>query len=372
MDYLSLRIASSFLQSRGTPSWRLTRMASMATAMVNAGLIEAGALKDVSKLRYQAVFLMGAGGSGKGFVGQRWMNYMPGGGGIPPEVLKQKMKEKLTEEERGLSNLQFEKVVQGLERYGIKVELEEGGSKASIPFRLYSYDNAGAQKEIDPGDWATALPPAIFKAVEGLKKVVFTTPVHELPSYWRQVNPDLYKEELAGYLETDPGYVHEMSSEMSKAYFEATILTGDPMFVDGTGANARKMEEQMDKARKAGYKISLVYVLVPLTVNHIRNALRARNVDPAIITTMWKAIDKSFHAVRGFADKTKVVINTNDSADQAAYLKSKQKVDDFIRAKTGEENLYEYIKQVAPQDLADWGSVLKGNEKSKNKWETRK
>lgn len=43
-------------------------------------LLTAGALTDVSKLRYQAVFLMGAGGSGKSYVGQRWMKYMPGGG----------------------------------------------------------------------------------------------------------------------------------------------------------------------------------------------------------------------------------------------------------------------------------------------------
>lgn len=370
MDLLSLRVAASVLKSRGTPSLRLANMTAAAQTLVNAGLVEAGALRDVSKLRYQAVFMMGAGGSGKGFVGQRWMNYMPGGDGIPPEVLKEKMKEKLTEEERGLTNLNFQKVMDAVERFGITIELEEGG-KASIPFRLYNYGPTG-RKEVLPEAWASELPAEVFRAVEGLKKVVFTTPVHELPSYWRQVNPDLYKEELAGYIESNPGYVHDMSADMSRAYFEATIRTGDPMFVDGTGSVPAKMKEQMDKARDAGYRVSLVYVLVPLTVNQIRNAIRPRNVNPSIITTAWKTIDNSFHEIKSIADRAKVVINRNDSADEAAYLKNKEKVDTFIRAKTGEENLYEYIKKVAPQDLADWGEILKGKESPKNKWETRK
>jgi len=106
---------------------------------------------------------------------------------------------------------------------------------------LYTYDQSGKQSLVPPDQWGTRLPPAIYKEVAGLEKLVFSTPKYELPSYWRQVNPDIYKEEIAGYLEKEPGYVHEMSSDMSKAYFEAAVETGDPLFVDGTGANYRKM-----------------------------------------------------------------------------------------------------------------------------------
>ena len=40
----------------------------------------AGPLTDVSKLRNQAVFMMGAGGSGKGTASKGWLKYAPGGG----------------------------------------------------------------------------------------------------------------------------------------------------------------------------------------------------------------------------------------------------------------------------------------------------
>lgn len=355
VSYLYLRNASrSFFDSRA-----LSHII-VADTLVEGGFVQAGELKDVSKLRYQAVFLMGAGGSGKGFVGQRWMKYMPGGGAnVPPNVLKEKLQQSLSEQERGLTNLQFETVVDSLKSKGIKVEPVAEGSMAALPFKLYSYGPNGEQ-EIPPEEWAQRLPSQIYSQVEGLKEVVFSTPIYELPSYWRQVNPDVYKEELIGYLNTEPGYVHEMSSQMAKAYFEAILKTGDPLFVDGTGSNPKKMAEQINAAKSAGYKISLVYVSVPLVVNQIRNALRSRNVDPGIVTHQWKAIYNSFAQVRGLVDKSKVVINRNDQADERAYLTHKTKVDSFIAAKTGYPTLGAYIQEVAPNEYGDWAKVLEG------------
>lgn len=322
----------------------------------------AGSLTDVSKLRFQAVFLMGAGGSGKGFAGHKWMKYMPGGGGSG--YSRSQMEKKLdqgdfTEQERGLSNLNFEKAIKRLkERYGIVVDLAEGGGSGRIPFRLYDYGKG--KREIPVKDWKNDLPPEVFKEVMGLTDVVFSTPKHELPNYWRQINPDIYKEELAGYKAEQPGFVHEMSSAMAKAYFEAALDTGDPLFVDGTGANLDKMEAQVKAAKKAGYKVSVVMVWVPLTVNQIRNATRSRNVDPMIVTGQWKAIKKNFSALRSQADKSKAIDNRNDSSDMGRFTSKYDFINDFIKRGTRGKypDLYALVKKEAPGEIASYGKIL--------------
>lgn len=321
----------------------------------------AGDLTDVSKLRYQAVFLMGAGGSGKGYAGHRWLKYMPGGGlsGVARKKWDKKQTEKITEEERGLSNLKFDQTVKALEKQGIRIELRDSASSASIPFVLWTYGPDG-QAIVKPEDWEAELPPPIYSEVMGLTEVVFKTPVHELPSYWRQVNPDIYKEELSGYMESQPGYVHEMSSEMSKAYFEAVLETGDPLFVDGTGANETKLVTQFAKVRKAGYSVSLVLIFVPLTVNHIRNATRARNVPPREVTKQWGLISSNYKKLKGQADVAKVIVNRNDSKDAATYNAESKKIDTFIRKGYGGkyQNLRELIKAVSPSEVAEWDRKL--------------
>lgn len=321
----------------------------------------AGPLTDVSKLRYQAVFLMGAGGSGKGYASHKWLKYMPGGGmsGAAREKWEEKVQEKMTEAERGLTNLEFEKASKRLEQQGILIEPVEGGG-AKMPFRLYTYDKQNRERLIPPERWEAELPPSIYKDVEGLEELIFSAPVHELPSYWRQINPDIYKEEISGYMEELPGYVHEMSSEMSKAYFEAAAETGDPLFVDGTGANAKKMVRQMAALKEAGYKVSLVLIFVPLTVNHIRNATRSRNVPPRIVTGQWHTIRKNYVALKGMADVSKVVINRNDRHDAKVYNNNAEKIDRFIRKGYGgeHEGLRDLILDESPTEVPEWDRML--------------
>lgn len=334
--HIIAKTASIFLASR-----------QFAATFVEAGLVEAGALSDPSKLRFQAVFMMGAGGSGKGFVSQRYLKYMPGGPSSEPK----------SPTDRGLSELKFDKIVESMRSKGFNIEVVEGGSGAKIPFRLYTYDHKGGQRVVPPSEW-DSLPPNIAKSVEGLSELIFSTPKNELPSYWRQADPDTFKAEIPGYDPKNPGYVHEMSSEMSKAYVEAVFESGDPVIIDGTGQNPKKMADLMKKAKASGYRVSLVYVLVPLTVNQIRNAVRARNVDPDQITRQWKDIGSSFDQIRTLADKAKVVINRNDDRDIEAYKKHKDQINSFIRSKTGFDSLYAYIAKVQPSDLHDWGRLL--------------
>lgn len=340
MDRLAATVAAAF-----------THRMRWASIFVEAGLVDAGALSSPSKLRYQAIFLMGAGGSGKGFVADRWLKYMPGSPGAA--------KQPLSDAERSLSNINFSKIVERLRSRGYSIEVSDDGSKAKIPFKLYTYDHEGQQTPLEAARWKSDLPADIFRDVAGLSSLVFSTPKHELPSYWRQVNPDIFKEELPGFKQTSPGYVHEMSSDMAKAYFSAAVATGDPLFVDGTGSNASKMLQQMQEAKDAGYRVSLVLVLVPLTVNQIRNATRPRNVSPREVTRQWKIIAKNFGTLRGAADKSKVVINRNDAVDSAIFQKERAKINNFIERETGHPDLYSYIEAVQPNELTEWGKLLR-------------
>jgi len=319
---------------------------------------QAGSLQDVSKLRYQAVFMMGAGGSGKGVVGLRWMKYMPGSppGGFPPDVLRQKLKETFTEQQRSLSNLKFQEVVDLLNKKGIEVDVS--GGSARIPFKLYTYDQKGGQRLVPPEEWEQSLPPEIYSKVKGLTEVIFSAPVHELPSYWRQADPDMYKKELQGYLEKEPGYVHEMSSDMSKSYFEAVLKSGDPLFVDGTGANEKSLLSKIDAAKNAGYRTSLVFVSVPLVVNQIRNATRSRVVSPVEVVNQWSNINKNYAELRGKVDVAKVIINRNDSSDIQKYKKDRELIEKTITTRSSYASLYDLIRKEAPSELREWGELL--------------
>lgn len=336
-------------------------MWSLSAARVAIRYLTAAALTDVRKLRFQAVFLMGAGGSGKGFVGRRWMKYMPGapstGLDFNDPKHKDLLKRKLTEAERGQSNLAFDGVVNALKRQGVDIEVIPGG-RARMPFNVYQYGPDGEKTPIPPEAWPSLLPPKVYAQVQGLRELVFSAPVHEVPSYWRQVNPDLYKEELAGYVEEAPGYIHEMSSEMAKSYFAAALETGDPVYVDGTGSNKDNLASQLEAAKEAGYRTSLIFVFVPLTVNHIRNVTRPRNVEANIISKQWHKISANFVDLRPVADKAKVILNENNRADEAAYLAHRDKVEQHIRKSTRYGSLYDLIAAESPSELSVWGKVL--------------
>lgn len=316
----------------------------------------AGPLTDASKLRYQAVFLMGSGGSGKGFVvNNKYMKYFPGagGGGARPKSL--------TEKERSLTDLDFTSTVQALqgqfEDLGLRLSLQDP-SRLKLPFVITDIRRLqkGLPEIVPRNEWDTVLPPSVLSKLEHEESVIFSAPVHEVPSFWREVNPDLYKEEIEGYDARNPEYVHEMSSVMSKAYFQAILESGDPMIVDGTGANLSKMKAQMALAKSKGYRVSLVYVFVPLSVSLLRNAVRPRNVTPSVVVQQWRAVFKNYPKLRQLADASHLIDNTNYTADKARWRKEHDKVDAFMEKSTG-LSFTEYILQL--QEASREMSALK-------------
>lgn len=311
----------------------------------------AGPLSDPSHLRYQAVFLMGPPGSGKSFVTEgKYLKYMPGAPseGLQREDLEEGFSQDLSESDRNLNKLKFDRAVENLQSRGFSIELADSQT-ARIPFKLYYYDETGSEVFIPREDYNTTLPNDIYKEVEDIQEVLFRTPEHAAPSYWRQISPDNYKEELPGYRPESSGYIHEMSAVMGKAYFQAVIDSGDPMVVDGTGTNLRKMIRQIKEAKEAGYRTTIVYVYVPLTLSLMRNATRKRKVNPYVILNQWKIIKSNFPKLRDLADKAKFIDNSNPSFDKRMWKHHGDKIDQFMIRFTN-DTLAEFIMEEAPSE----------------------
>jgi predicted kinase len=283
---------------------------------------------------------------------------MPGGGasGATREEYKELRKKPLSPTERLLSNLDFTRAVENLKERGLRIELADDPSKARIPFEIY--DSTGVGKPVPKERWEEVYPPDVLAEIAKVEEVIFSTSESEDPSYWRQVNPDTYKEDLPGYRPKEPGYVHEMSSVMAKAYITAAFETGDPVIVDGTGTNAVKVIEQIKMAKTYGYRVSLVFVSVPLTINHIRNATRERNVHPKEITRQWGLIRHTFAQVRTLVDKSRVLDAREDEKDAAKYRQNAEKINTFIASKTEYPDLYSLIADHRPDELRDYGKLL--------------
>lgn len=308
-------------------------------------LLNEGPLKDPNKIRKVAIFLIGAGGSGKSTVAKDWLKYAPGySEGASDEELKNL---NVNEKERNLKALNFRNAVNYLnatENYQLKF-VED--NVAGLPFRLVNKSGIAIDEKELPDD--------VLKKLKTLKDIYFSIPKNELPSYFRQINPDLYKEEIPGYQEKNPMSVHIMSYKMSETYFVAAMEKGDPIVVDQTGNNKWVIYDKMRLASEYDYKISLVFVYAPLIICQIRNALRERSVPVELITEQYFNIYKNYFELEkeDIVSKSKVVYNVeNEDEEIKKYLDSKDKVDHWVnKSSNGRyETLIELIKQNKPEE----------------------
>jgi predicted kinase len=124
------------------------------------------------------------------------------------------------------------------------------------------------------------------------------------------LDSDKIKENLKGYNPLNPSLVHKRSKEILARQFKK-ILKGNKSFCyDGTGTNAENLLYRIDKARKKGFKIILIYCKTTLKLALIRNKLRARQVPEDIIKDKARLIKYSFSIVKNYADKIIIVDNT--------------------------------------------------------------
>jgi predicted kinase len=129
------------------------------------------------------------------------------------------------------------------------------------------------------------------------------------PGYNR-LDPDAFKPLHPDYDPKNAGLVHDWSTEMEEAAFEAALAGGKGLWVvDGTGANAEKMVRRMTEAKAAGFETVLLYVKTTLATALKRNAARERVVPEPLVREKARNIATSFTLVAPHADKVEVVEN---------------------------------------------------------------
>jgi len=94
------------------------------------------------------------------------------------------------------------------------------------------------------------------------------------------------------------------ASNQAFKFFAKSIERGDSVIMDGTGANAKRTKEHLDKAKAAGYKVFLVYIDVPEQVAVDRAEQRyqdgGRFIPEKRVRQYWHLVRNSWLAVRHY------------------------------------------------------------------------
>ncbi len=128
---------------------------------------------------------------------------------------------------------------------------------------------------------------------------------------WTIVDPDAIAEGLPGYDPKAPQLVHAQASKLAEEAFKYTIenkITN--LVLDTTGTKADKLVRRMKEARKAGYKIRLLFVTVPLEISLARNNARDRTVPESVVLEKAAMVNEAFNTAKKTADEVEVVDNS--------------------------------------------------------------
>jgi len=121
---------------------------------------------------------------------------------------------------------------------------------------------------------------------------------------------DSIKEENPNYDPKRPQDLHVWSSLECMKRIDNSINNSDQNFVyDGTGANATRLIDLIEKSQKKGFNTVLVYVKVTLATSLKRNANRTRVVPTDIVIDKYEQVAKSFEIVASYANQLIVIKN---------------------------------------------------------------
>jgi predicted kinase len=298
-------------------------------------------LKDSKYLNNKAVFVIGAGGSGKNYISKnKWLKYMPNN--IE------------TTNDNETKQIDYSEIKKYLNNINMDIIYDENDIK--IPLKLYTYSPDYSKKLINKEDWEEVLPNMIYNQVKDLEYVIYNKPKED--SYFKNIDPDIFKPQIPGFSNKSPEYVHEISSDMSKIYFEQILRIGTPFIYNTVGDDPDKLLEKIQKTKDFGYKVSLVLVYTPLTVNHIRNLTRDRQINCNLINKQWKNIKDSYFIVKSLVDKADIIINENNKVDEKVYLQNKDYINSIIRKETRYDNLYDLISNESANEINEWGRII--------------
>jgi predicted kinase len=105
------------------------------------------------------------------------------------------------------------------------------------------------------------------------------------------IDCDAIKQSHPDYDPKNPGVLHAWSKAVEKGMLNEAFTNPESNIVyDTTGTNYRKVMNYANKAVKAGYEISIVFVTVPEAESLRRNSLRERVVDEPILLEKFDQI----------------------------------------------------------------------------------
>lgn len=123
------------------------------------------------------------------------------------------------------------------------------------------------------------------------------------------VDPDAIKETHADYDPANPAALHVWSKKVAEARYAQALQSDATIVYDGTGTTVDEAVSRMRRAKAAGFKTRLVYVMVSLETAVARNAARARTVPESIIREKHNTIQTAFEITARYADETELVWN---------------------------------------------------------------
>ena len=184
-----------------------------------------------------------------------------------------------------------------------------------------------------------------------LKKYGFGTDLDDMPDeVFRQLTDPTY-DDYSGLR----GRAKEITASRKKLYMNGRL----GMIIDGTGHKYGAIKKQRDELEKIGYDTYMVFVHTDLDIAQQRNMERPRKLNPELVETSWKDVQKNKEVFQGlFGNTNFLMVNNNDTLGEKAATKKfnmlvKKGIGSFIRKPTKNFRGKKWIKkqQIMKEDI---------------------
>ena len=162
-----------------------------------------------------------------------------------------------------------------------------------------------------------------------LKKYGYGTDLDDMPDelFKQLTDPDY--EDYSGMR----SYAKDITAQQKKQYMNGRL----GLIIDGTGHKYGKIKEQKKELEDIGYDTYMVFVHTDLDIAQKRNMERPRKLNPELVETYWKDVQKNLIVFQGlFGNANFMMVNNSDTLSEKAAQKKfkmlvKKGIDKFIK-----------------------------------------
>jgi len=102
---------------------------------------------------------------------------------------------------------------------------------------------------------------------------------------------------------------------ITKLQMEFALAGRLGLVIDGTGKDLKKIMQQAVALKKLGYDVSMIFVNSDEDTAQYRNKLRSRTVPSALVSKMWKDVQKNIGGFQAFFGNNFHVIDNSEGSD---------------------------------------------------------